>query len=81
MLLKRQHAKLDVRLDPARRLCLPPARLQLRLNHRSYRKHEALLIGMPTRALTDSHYGKPKAIIRAFREPRTVASKPDRTHH
>jgi hypothetical protein len=40
-----------------------------------------LLIGMLARALTDSHYGKPEAITRAFREPRTVTSEPDRTHH
>jgi hypothetical protein len=36
---------------------------------------------MLIRGLTDSHYGKRKAIIRAFREPRTAASGPDRTHH
>ena len=28
---------------------------------------------MLTRALMDSHYGKPNVIARAFREPRTAA--------
>jgi hypothetical protein len=35
---------------------------------------------MLTRALMDSHYGKPKVIIRAPREPRTAAGKPDRSY-
>jgi hypothetical protein len=43
-------------------------------------KTPGLLIAMLTRALMDSHYGKPKAITRALREPRPVAGQPDRSH-
>ena len=43
-------------------------------------KTPGLLIAMLTRALMDSHYGKPKVIARAFREPRQI-SQPTRSLH
>jgi len=39
-----------------------------------------LLIAILTRDLMDSHYGKPNVVARAFREPRTAAGQPDRSH-
>jgi hypothetical protein len=39
-----------------------------------------LLIAMLTRALMDSHYGKPNVIARAFREPLTAAGQADRSY-
>jgi len=35
-----------------------------------------LLTAILTRALMDSHYGKPNVIARAFREPRRAAGHP-----
>jgi hypothetical protein len=43
-------------------------------------KTPGLLTAMLTRALMDSHYGKPSVIARACREPRTAAGQPDRSY-